>query len=57
MVAGKRSRGGQRKRWHDNIKDWLQLDLNHLNQATQNELWKELSHVSAHSAAGGDSVI
>ena len=27
MVAGKISRGGQRKRWHDNIKDWLELDL------------------------------
>ena len=57
MITGTRSRGRPRKRWRDNIYDWAKLDLVSLNQATQNrELWRVLSHVSAHSAVGGDSV-
>ena len=57
MTTGTRSKGSQPKRWRDNIYDWVELDLFSLNQATQNRaLWKVLSHVSAHSAAGGDSV-
>ena len=57
MITGTRSRGSQHKRWHDNIHQWADLNINALNQATQNrEIWREISHVSAHSAAGGDSV-
>ena len=56
MITGKRSKGSQRKRWHDNIYDWAELDLDSLNQATQDrELWRVLSYVGAHSAVGGDS--
>ena len=58
MVEGKRSRGGQRKRWRDNVSDWsgyTTLELNRLSQ--DRDLWKRISHVSAHSAVGGDSDI
>ena len=58
MVEGKRSRGGQRKRWRDNVSDWsgyTTLELNRLSQ--DRDLWKRISHVSAHSAEGGDSDI
>ena len=56
MITGKRSKGSQPKRWHDNIYDWAELDLDSLNKATQDrELWRVLSYVGAHSAVGGDS--
>jgi hypothetical protein len=56
MIPGTRSRGSQPKRWHDNIHQWTNLDINVLNSASQNRvLWRKLSHVRAHSAPSGDS--
>ena len=56
MIQGKRKRGRPRKRWRDNVYNWSGLNINELNIATQNrKLWRELSHVSAQSAAGADS--
>ena len=56
MIPGTRSRGSQPKGWMDNIHLWPHLNIIDLNRDTQNrELWQELSHVSAHSAPGGDS--
>ena len=57
MIPGVRSRGRPRRRWRDNIYEWTGMDLPTLNQASKNRVtWKAISHVSAHSAAGGDSV-
>ena len=56
MITGTRSRGNQKKRWRDNIYEWAELDLHSLNTLTQNRnIWKAISHVSAHSAIGGES--
>ena len=56
MIPDTRSRGSQPKRWKDNIYKWTNLGINALNSGTQNrELWRELSHVRAHSASSGDS--
>ena len=56
LIRGKRKRGRPPRRWRDNVLKWSGLNLNELNKATQNrKLWKQLSHVSAQSAAGGDS--
>ena len=58
MVEGKRSRGRQPKRWRDNVCEWSGHTINRLNIMTQDrDLWKKISHVSAHSAVGGESEI
>ena len=58
MVTGKRSRGAQPTRWRNNIYKWANLDLKSLNLSAQDrDHWKIISHVSAHSAASGDSDI
>ena len=58
MVEGKRSRGRQPKRWRDNLCEWSGHTINRLNTMTQDrDLWKKISHVSAHSAVGGESEI
>ena len=56
MTVGTRSVGRPRRRWMDNVFDWAELDLSSLNKVTQDRvLWRAISHVGAHSAAGGDS--
>ena len=56
MISGKRSRGRLRKRWHDNVYEWSSLNLSALTKVTQNRnFWRQLTHVSAQSAVGGDS--
>ena len=56
MISGKRSRGRQRKRWRDNVYGWSSLNLSALNEVTQNRnLRRQLTHVIAQSAVGGDS--
>ena len=58
MVEGKRSRGRQPKRWRDNVCEWSGHTINRLNIMTQDrDLWKKISHVSAHSAVGGETEI
>ena len=57
-VQGKRSRGKPRLRWRDNIISWTPFDnWSSLNcQAQDRKVWKNISHVSSQSAAGGNSV-
>ena len=55
MVEGRRSRGRQRKRWRDNVLEWSGFTLRELNTTTQyRDLWKKISHVSAHSAVDSE---
>eukprot|EP00112_Aurelia_sp_Birch-Aquarium-sp1_P017986 Seg4226.2 transcript_id=Seg4226.2/GoldUCD/mRNA.D3Y31 product="hypothetical protein" protein_id=Seg4226.2/GoldUCD/D3Y31 len=55
MTEGKRSRGKQRKRWRDNISLWTGRNLMSLNNAVKDRnLWRQLSHVDAQSAEGGE---
>ena len=56
MVEGKRCRGRPHKRWRENVYEWSGHTLRELNTITQDRnAWKVISHVSAHSAASGDS--
>ena len=56
MINGKRNRGRPNKRWRDNIKEWIEINITALNTLVKDrELWKQLSHVSAYSAASRDS--
>ena len=55
-VPGKRGRGHPPTRWLDNVKKWTGLTIDKLNIATQDRgAWKDISHVGAQSAAGGES--
>ena len=56
MTNGKRNKGQPYKRWRDNIKAWTELDTISLNTFVKDrELWRQLSHVSAHSATSRES--
>ncbi len=55
-IPGKRGRGHPPTRWLDNVKKWAGLTIDKLNIATQDRgAWKDISHVGAQSAAGGES--
>ena len=55
-VQGKRGKGRPPTRWLDSIKKWTGLTIDKLNTATQDRgIWKDISHVGAQSAVGGES--
>ena len=56
MIEGKRSRWKPTKRWRDNISHWTGLNLMSLNPAVKDRnLWRQISHVDAQPAEGGES--
>ena len=55
MIEGRRSRGRQPKRWRDNISHWTGRNLMSLNTTVKDRnLWRQLAHVDAQSAEGGE---
>ena len=55
MIEGRRSRGKQPKRWRDNISLLTIRNQRSLNTVVKDRtLWRQLSHVDAQSAEGGE---
>ena len=51
-----RGKGHPPTRWLDSIKKWSGLTIDRLNTATLDRgIWKDISHVGAQSAIGGEN--